>query len=511
MILQPYFSYIRVSTARQGQTGTSLTEQQAAISRYAERSGFTIIREYEEKETAAKLGRPVFNEMLDGLKAGKAKGVIIHKIDRSARNLQDWAQLQALVEHGIEIHFANENIDLQSRGGRLSADIQAVVAADYIRNLREETKKGFYGRLKQGLYPRPAPIGYLDCGKGQSKTIDPQRGPLVRMAFDLYATGHWTLERLLKHLTEAGLRSKAGMRITRNGLATMLHNPFYYGLVKIKIKGEVYQGQHQPLITKDLFDRVQDVFSGKSFERRTKHYFLWRKLITCTSCSTRLIGEERKGHRYYRCHTKGCPQRPFREESIESEFKDMLKTLRFSEEENEQVRRQLRSSYGMVESLAESQTRALQIEAEQLQTRLAKLADLYIDGMLEKETYLDRKNDLLNQIQEINEKLKTVDTGQQESLNKVEQFVGLVNNAYSSYKMADNDEKRELIKIIMSDATAEGKSLIFNLHYPFQMVRDHHSVTGGSPQRSVPRTVSALVCDLVTYFASRKDKEMIAA
>src|SRR5690242_1232143 len=136
MILNPYFSYIRVSTLKQGQTGTSLAEQQSAIGRYAERAGLTIVREFEEKETAAKQGRPVFNDMLKALKAGKAKGVIIHKIDRSARNLQDWVHLQQLTDNGIEIHFANESIDLHSRGGRLSADIQAVVAADYIRNLR---------------------------------------------------------------------------------------------------------------------------------------------------------------------------------------------------------------------------------------------------------------------------------------------------------------------------------------------------------------------------------------
>src|SRR6266705_452979 len=153
-----YFSYIRVSTVRQGQTGTSLTEQREAIQRYAQRWSLEIVREFEEKETAAKSGRPVFLQMLSALKQRKADGVIIHKIDRSARNLRDWAELGDAIDRGIEVHFANENLDLESRGGRLSADIQAVVAADYIRNLREESRKGFYGRIKQGFYPLPAVI-----------------------------------------------------------------------------------------------------------------------------------------------------------------------------------------------------------------------------------------------------------------------------------------------------------------------------------------------------------------
>src|SRR5437879_6401482 len=180
-----YFGYIRVSTARQGEKGVSLQEQREAIERYSHRFNLTISQWFEERETAAKRGRPIFSQILKGLRQGKARGVIIHKIDRSARNLKDWADLGEIIDAGIEVHFANESLDLHSRGGRLSADIQAVVAADYIRNLREETRKGFYGRIKQGLYPLPAPVGYLDMGKGKPKEVDLAKAPLVRKAFEL--------------------------------------------------------------------------------------------------------------------------------------------------------------------------------------------------------------------------------------------------------------------------------------------------------------------------------------
>jgi DNA invertase Pin-like site-specific DNA recombinase len=151
--MNKFLGYIRVSTTRQGEQGVSLQQQREAITRHAQRSGFELVQWYEEQETAAKRGRPVFGRMLKDLQKGRARGVIIHKIDRSARNLKDWADLGELIDKGIEVHFANESLDLNSRGGRLSADIQAVVASDFIRNLREETKKGFYGRLKQGLLP----------------------------------------------------------------------------------------------------------------------------------------------------------------------------------------------------------------------------------------------------------------------------------------------------------------------------------------------------------------------
>src|SRR5215467_715949 len=204
--MKQFYGYVRVSTAKQGEKGVSLQEQRDAIERHAQRNGLKISEWFEERETAAKRGRPIFNKMLKLLNTGKCDGVIIHKIDRSARNLKDWADLGELIDGGIEVHFANESLDLHSRGGRLSADIQAVVAADYIRNLREETRKGFYGRLKQGLYPLPAPIGYLDTGKGNAKEQDCTKAPLVKTAFRLYATGGYNLKSLQDKMATLGLK-----------------------------------------------------------------------------------------------------------------------------------------------------------------------------------------------------------------------------------------------------------------------------------------------------------------
>ncbi|MGC9224935.1 MAG: recombinase family protein [Terracidiphilus sp.] len=254
---------MRVSTARQGERGVSLPEQKSAIERHASKNSLQITRWFEERETAAKKGRPIWNAMLKELRKGTAQGVVIHKIDRSARNLKDWADLGELIDQGIEVHFANESLDLHSRGGRLSADIQAVVAADYIRNLREEAKKGIYGRLKQGFYPLRAPIGYLDQGAGKAKTIDPTKGPLVKVAFDLYGTGQWSIPTLMEELYRRGLRNHTGGKVTRNGLHTILRNPFYTGVMRIMASGETYLGNHEALISKSLFDRVQDILHGR--------------------------------------------------------------------------------------------------------------------------------------------------------------------------------------------------------------------------------------------------------
>ena len=114
------FGYTRVSTAKQGE-GVSLEAQKEAILGFASRNNIEIIQWFEEKETAAKKGRPIFNQMIADLKRHRADGLVIHKIDRSARNFADWAKIGDLADAGIGIHFATESLDFSSRGGRLRA------------------------------------------------------------------------------------------------------------------------------------------------------------------------------------------------------------------------------------------------------------------------------------------------------------------------------------------------------------------------------------------------------
>ncbi|NSY37546.1 recombinase family protein [Leisingera sp. ANG59] len=240
------FGYVRVSTTKQGE-GVSLQAQKEAITIYAERNNIQITMWFEEKETAAKSGRPVFNQMLKKLRRGAAQGLVIHKIDRSARNLKDWAIISDLSDAGIDVFFAAESLDFRSRGGRLAADVQAVVAADFIRNLREESIKGMRGRLKQGLYPWGAPLGYIDTGRGNPKALDPERAHFVRETFELYATGGHSFRSLLAEMTRRGLTNRKGRPLTLHGLEAMLGNPFYrkrrLHLTQDQLDGWKFQGR----------------------------------------------------------------------------------------------------------------------------------------------------------------------------------------------------------------------------------------------------------------------------
>ncbi|MBK9156430.1 MAG: recombinase family protein [Chloracidobacterium sp.] len=488
-----YFSYVRVSTQRQGTLGTSLDEQQAAIERYAERFNLRIIKQFEERETAAKLGRPVFLDMLKALRRGKAEGLIIHKIDRSARNLKDWADLGSLIDRGVEVHFANESLDLNSRGGRLSADIQAVVAADYIRNLREETKKGIYGRLRQGLFPFPARPGYLDAGKGKPKRIDPVQGPLVKMAFETYASGKYGLNTLVERMYELGLRNKRNKKISRNGLTCILKNPFYMGVIRIAKTGQVFVGSHEPIVSKSLFRDVQNVFAGKRLPKTHKHFFAYRRLISCAGCRNFLIAEIQKNHIYYRCQSRSCPQKTIREELIEKRILDAFEKLRLTDHEHSLLEKYAREYQKEAPERLNEAKKLLEIELSQIENKLAKLADAYVEGVFDKDTFLSKKNEAIIRKEEIVEKLESLNIEQTDNLQDFHEFLELLKTASLSYKLGTLSEKRELVQIIFSNCEAEGKSLKIKMKKPFQTVLDRDRFPAGRPRQATPRKIVAWV------------------
>ena len=148
--MKPCFGYIRVSTVRQGD-GASLEAQRDAITGFASQNDLTIVKWFEEQETASKTGRPVLEVMLRELRKGAAEGLVIHKTDRFARNYTDWAKIDEITKHGVKFYVAAESLDFESVSGRLMADINMALAAHYSRNLSAEVKKGLYGRINHGV------------------------------------------------------------------------------------------------------------------------------------------------------------------------------------------------------------------------------------------------------------------------------------------------------------------------------------------------------------------------
>lgn len=494
--MRQYFAYIRVSTAKQGERGSSLQEQRSAIDAYASRNNLSIAEWFEERETAAKQGRAVFSRMLAKLEKGVAQGVIIHKIDRSARNLKDWANLGDLIDRGIDVQFVHDSFDMHSRGGRLSADIQAVVAADYIRNLRDEVKKGFHGRLKQGLYPLPAPIGYIDMGGGKPKEIDPVRGSLVREVFELYASGTISLRALQREMKKRGLQTKSGKALSVNSLNLMLHSPFYIGLIHIVKTGETFEGKHEPLVSKATFDRVQAIMRGKAVARSVKHDFTFRQLVRCGRCGRHLIGELQKGrYVYYRCQVPECRGTIAREEDLDHAAQSTLALLRCDAPEQAWIEAKAASLKKEDTEGLERLKTSLQLQLAKSEDRLSRLTDAYLDHEIDKEVFEHRKRVVFEERTNLRDELERI-TAADLPVHKAIRNLELGNAALSGYQSGIPAERRAIIKSVTSNFMLDRKNIAIALRSPFQEIANWRESQLGPPYRDTPPERAAQILEI---------------
>ena len=449
------FGYIRVSTLEQSE-GVSLAEQKSAIENYAARKGLKIAKWWEETQTAAKKGRSVFDDMVRALERSEAEGLVIHKIDRSARNYHDWATISDLADNGIGIHVATESFDFDTYGGRMATDFIAVVSANYIRNLKAEIHKGQVGQVKRGFYPWRAPIGYLDNGKNKLKTPDPKGAPYVRIAFELYATGEYSLASLREHLNAKGFRNRNGRPLSMCGIETLLKNQFYCGLIHIPKWAQTFKGAHEPLVSVALFRRVQQLKKDRLSKRSTKHNFTYRGIFKCQHCGRSLIGEQQKGRVYYRCHQSACPSNSLREEALDEATIHFLQHLKFDDASIE-------VAIGKIEQMIIDYgdapvDQAIKLQLGALSAKMARLTDALIDQLIDKSDFDARKASLLIEQAELEEKA-TQNEKLAQKAEGVRKILELVKSIATAYELGNASEKRAILKFATSNRVVAAKNV----------------------------------------------------
>lgn len=492
------FAYIRVSTTKQRDHGVSLEAQEDAIKRYAQANRLVITRWFRETKTAASQGRGVFDDLIRRLKAGEAEGAIVHKIDRSARNLRDWSDFISLIDYGIAIHVASENLDLTSRGGRLSADIQAVVAADYIRNLRQEALKGIRARYQQGVLPARAPLGYRDQGSGKVKTIDPVSGPLVRELFERYATGRYSLETIRQAMGRRGLKNLRGKTLSINSVSGILNNPYYYGLLRIKATGETFEGKHRPLISRRLFEACADIREGRTKHRAVRSPHIYSRLVKCALCGYSLVAERQKGHVYYRCHTKSCPQKSKREEEIEGAIALRLQVITLSSEDRAEIEVVIERLLGTRTGRDAEIKASLGLQLQETEARLEHLADLLLDGVVSKATYQQKQRGLQDRALDLRQQLAEPEAGIDKIRQRVQNYLELAETAWLSYEEGVTARKRQVVETMTSNLTATLNHVAVELLSPFQYLYLREEGVYGGEQRDKPRRGAKLPSPIIS-------------
>src|SRR5215213_10697047 len=251
--------YARVSSKEQEKEGFSIPAQLKLLREYATTQSFAVKREYVDIETAKRTGRANFSEMIAHLWAHPNVHVLlVEKTDRLYRNLKDWVTLDEL---DLEIHFVKENVVLSadSRSSeKFMHGIKVLMAKNYIDNLSEEASKGMQEKAEQGIWRTRSPLGYRNVIASDSKKViepDPEIAPLVTRLFEWYATGMLSLRQAAKKVREAGLAyRRSGTPVPVSTIHKILRNRLYFG--EFEWNGRIFQGKHQPLISRELWERV---------------------------------------------------------------------------------------------------------------------------------------------------------------------------------------------------------------------------------------------------------------
>jgi site-specific DNA recombinase len=314
------FLYARVSSREQEQEGFSIPAQLKLLRDYAARNGLTIQEEFIDVETAKVAGRKQFDRMVQFLGRNRnCRTVLVEKTDRLYRNLRDAVTLEDL---DVELHLVKEG-QIISKDARSQAKLihgmQLVLARNYIENLREEVKKGMREKSEQGIYPGRAPFGYSNNKADRTIEVHPENASTAKRIFELYATGQYSLLEL-----RAAVRKETGKTLVN--LNTMLRNPFYVG--QFVWSGKTYLGTQPRLITNELFERVQDILTGRNKRKCRKHNFAFRGLLSCAEDNCAMTAEVQKGkYIYYRCsgYRGKCSTPYFREEEISQKLGDHVK------------------------------------------------------------------------------------------------------------------------------------------------------------------------------------------
>lgn len=428
--------YLRVSTldqATKGNTnrdGFSIPAQREACRRKAKELGATQVKEYLDRgESARSAARPGLQQLLQDLCDKKRiEYVIVHKIDRLARNLHDDVMIGlAIKKGGAQLVSVTENID-ETPSGQLLHGIMAAIAEFYSRNLAAEALKGATEKAKQGGTPFQAPIGYVNVferiNRREVRTIalDQTRAPLVRWAFERYATGDYGQRQLCAALARRGLRSRIRKRsvvapLSLGGLNKMLTNRYYMGYVRYC--GIEYKGTHQPIVTPSVFAAVQMVRLNHLLrDSKHRHHFHYlSRLLLCGRCGRHLcfcVSKNRYGveYGYYFClnrkdNTCDLPYIPVAkvEETITQEFK----RLKLSADDRKLLVKQVGEELQSEQHFAETEVKQQQQRLNSLLAERENLLQAYYDKVIPADLLKSEQKRIGHDIKQANGVIKEAD------------------------------------------------------------------------------------------------------
>jgi DNA invertase Pin-like site-specific DNA recombinase len=462
-------SYLRVSTRDQAYKGGeaegfSIPAQREANRHKAAALGAIVVKEFVDRgESAKSANRPELQRMLEYVAENDVDYVIVHKVDRLARNREDDVEInRALGNAGVQLVSTTESID-QTPSGMLLHGIMSSIAEFYSRNLANEVVKGMTQKARGGGTISKAPLGYRNVrvvdGEGREArtvAIDEERAPLIRLAFELYATGQWTVARLADHLADRGLSTVKTPRvpskpINEGKLNKILVNPYYKGCVTFR--GAVYPGKHEALIDEMTWQQVQDILmTHASGERTRDHPHYLKSTVYCRTCGSRLVVQISKSktgahYPYFMCagrHAKrtDCRQKAVLIEEVERRIEEHYEHIALDPEFRRRVEAMLVEELSSAKAGAEEELRDLGRERDKLERQRDKLMQAHYEGAIPLELLKREQDRIASGLLEVTAKLEASNLHFDTIEANLRAALDLTENCGLAYKTAPDHVRR---------------------------------------------------------------------
>ncbi len=434
---QKYYLYARKSTDVEDKQVLSIEAQLAELREYAKKENLNISAEFVEKQSAKAPGRPVFAKMLADIEHFGGNILVWHP-DRLARNSVDGGQILYLLDRAKiqTLKFPSFWFENTSQG-KFMLSIAFGQSKYYVDNLAENTKRGLRQKVRRGEYPGIAPVGYMNDMRSKTIVVDRRRAPIVRQAFEMYAKNDSKYEDISNFLAQHKILTSGGKQLKKDQISILLRNPFYYG--HFRYWGEVHEGKHTPLISKKLFDDVQEVLRlrGRPVIKTNKMPTPFCGLLKCGNCNMGITAERQKGHVYYRCTKKhgNCSEPYIRQEELDSQLSEILRSVAMNDTWANSLNKMLSVDEQQSAKSVGVFIRESKSKIQSLQSKLQRLLDGYLDQDIEREVYVAKKAQLMSEkksLEEQSARLEQTQTGWLEPMKQwIDEASGLCNLANS--------------------------------------------------------------------------------
>jgi DNA invertase Pin-like site-specific DNA recombinase len=463
--------YARKSSESEERQALSIQSQIIEMKEIAKRENLKIVKIFQESKSAKEPGRPVFGEMISFIKSKKAEGILCWKIDRIARNPVDEGLVKWMLQNETIKRIKTYDRDYNPEDNVVMASIEFSMATQYIRDLSRNVKRGLAEKVRCGEYPCKAPIGFTNDHKARKLILDVERWQYIKRAFWLYSTGLYSVESISKKLYNEGFRSSTGKIVYHSGIHKILTNPIYYGW--FRWKGKIYKGVHPPIVSKNIFDKVEEIlFPRKHTKRDNKRNFTFRNFMTCGECGLKITAETKKGHIYYHCtKSRGidkCAQKYLREEDLIREITDQLARFRIDKEVLDLIVRAAKEENEKNETYRIEIEQKSQMLLEKNRIWQKSLLDKFVQDLIPEKIYSEKIGELKNEEAQLDETIQNTKDGYKDVFEKIELTARFLRLVKKLFKKGDDEVKKEIIAIISSNLVIKDRKIVeFKLEEPF--------------------------------------------